>query len=309
MRCTRRLLAVLFPMVWSLAQATAYAQAAGWEKDELVWRTEHTKELQKPDGWLSLVGLEWLEPGDTAVGSSKDNKLRMPESLPAHVAVLRLEQGSVRLLAPKDGFPAGLRVDGAPAAEQVLRALPDKDKLNSHITYGKLDFYPIRRGDRFAVRIKDALSPTLLGFHGLNWYPPEAAYRITAKWVPYQPAKSVALVTLVGTTYEQPVPGFAEFTLQGKTYRLEPLLEDPESTKLFFVLKDTTSSETTYPACRFLYTPLPDHGVGREGELLLDFNHLENPPCAYTPYATCPLPPAGNRLPVALPVGEQRYHR
>ena len=304
-----RPLAALLPIILLLSGVPARAQVAEWQKDELAWRTEHASQLQKPDGWLSLIGLEWLDPGDTDVGSSKDNKIRLPESLPDHVAVLRLENGSLKLLAPKDGFPSGLSVDGVAATEQVLRAYPDKDKLNSHITYGKLDFYPIRRGDRFAVRIKDALSPTLMGFHGLHWYAPDAAYRLTAKWVPYLPAKHVSLVTLVGTTYEQPVPGYAEFTFQGQTYRLEPVLEDPRSAKLFFILKDATSSETTYPACRFLYTPLPDHGVEREGELILDFNHLENPPCAYTPYATCPLPPAGNRLPVALPVGEQRYHK
>src|SRR5215469_4417343 len=141
MRCTARLLAVLLPMVWSLAEGTAYAQAVGWDNDELAWRTERARELQKPDGWLSLIGLEWLAPGDTSVGASKDNKVRLPDNLPAHVAVLRLEQGSLRLLAPKDGFPAGLRLDGAPATEQTLRAFPDKDKSNSHITYGKLDFY------------------------------------------------------------------------------------------------------------------------------------------------------------------------
>jgi uncharacterized protein (DUF1684 family) len=309
MRCTWQPRLTLLLIVFALGSVPAPAQTTDWPEAELAWRTAHAAELQKPDGWLSLIGLEWLDPGDTAVGSSKDNKVRLPESLPAHLAVLRLEQGSVKLLAPRDGFPTGLHVDGAPAKEQVLRADPEKDKFNSRIAYGKLEFYAIRRADRFAVRIKDALSPLLLDFHGLSWYAPDAAYRLTAKWVPYVPAKTVSLLTLVGTTYEQRVPGFAEFTLQGKTYRLEPVLEEPQSAKLFFILKDTTSSETTYPACRFLYTPLPDHGVEHEGELILDFNHLENPPCAYTPYATCPLPPAGNRLPVALPVGEQRYHK
>jgi uncharacterized protein (DUF1684 family) len=200
-------------------------------------------------------------------------------------------------------------VDGSPAKEQTLRADPDHDKFNSRITYSTLNFYVIRRADRFAVRLKDAKSPSLAEFHALKWYAPAAAYNITAKWVPYTPAKSVSLITLVGTSYDQPVPGYAEFTLQGKTYRLEPVLEDPQSARLFFILKDSTSADATYPACRFLYSPLPDHGVNRAGELVLDFNHLENPPCAYTPYATCPLPPAGNRLPVALPVGEQRYHK
>lgn len=285
------------------------AQDSGWEKEEQAWRAQHAADLQKPDGWLSLIGLEWLAAGETSVGSAPDSKIRLPESAPAHLAVLKLENGTVSLLPPQGGFPSGLNVDGNAAKEQNLRTDPDHDKFDSRLTYGTLNFYAIRRGDRFALRIKDAKSPSILGFHGLKWYAPDPNYRVTAKWVPYTPAKTVSLITLVGSSYDQAVPGYAEFLLQGKTYRLEPVMEDPQSTRLFFIMKDTTSAETTYPACRFLYTPLPDHGVDHAGELVLDFNHMENPPCAYTPYATCPLPPAGNRLRIALPVGEQRYHK
>jgi uncharacterized protein (DUF1684 family) len=190
-----------------------------------------------------------------------------------------------------------------------LRAVPDTDKLSSRVTFGTINFYVIRRAEDFAVRVKDSQAPTLLQFHGLTWYPPDATYRVTAKWTPYVPAKNITLARLVGKSYSLPVPGFAEFSLQGKTFRIEPVLEDPKVAKLFFILRDTTSSDTTYPACRFLYTGFPDHGIDQPGELVLDFNHLENPPCAYTTYATCPLPPAGNRLPIAIPVGEMRYHK
>jgi uncharacterized protein (DUF1684 family) len=304
-----RLLVIAILAAFSFVPSRSLAQQSYSEKDELAWRVQHVADLQKPDGWLSLIGLEWLEPGDTTIGSAKDSKIRLPQSAAPHMAVLRLEQGSIKLLPPNDGFPPGLSVDGKPATEQVLRTFPNKDKLNSHLNYGNLNFYPIRRADRYALRIKDAFSPSLVGFRELKWYAPDESYRVTAKWVPYLPPRSVSLLTLVGTTYDQPVPGYAEFWLQGKTYRLEPVLEDPESTKLFFILKDTTSTDTTYPACRFLYTPLPNNGLTKPGELVLDFNHLENPPCAYTQFATCPLPPAGNRLPIALPVGEQRYHK
>jgi hypothetical protein len=168
--------------------------------------------------------------------------------------------------------------------------------------------YVIRREARFALRIKDSHSPSITGFHGLKWFAPDSSYRVTAKWIPYSPAKTITLVTLVGTNYDEPVPGAAEFTLAGKTFRLEPVVEDAAVAKLFFILRDTTSTTTTYGACRFLYTGFPTNGVDKPGELVLDFNHLENPPCAYTPFSTCPLPPQGNRLPIALPVGEQRYH-
>jgi uncharacterized protein (DUF1684 family) len=118
----------------------------------------------------------------------------------------------------------------------------------------------------------------------------------------------MTIATLVGSSYEASIPGTAEFELGGKTYRLDPILENPAEPKLFFVLRDTTSASTTYGACRFLYTGFPDHGITQSGHLVLDFNRLENPPCAYTPYSTCPLPPRQNRLGIALPVGEQRYH-
>lgn len=285
------------------------AQESFSQHEELAWRTQHATDLQKPDGWLSLVGLEWLEPGETSIGSAQDNKIHLPSTAPAHLGILKLENNAVTLLPPKEGFPSGLQIDGAPAKQLSLRADQDKDKFNSHVTIRTINFYVIKRADKFAVRIKDAKSPSLLEFHGLKWFELNPEYRATAKWTPYVPAKSVSLLTLVGTEYSEPVPGFAEFTLQGKTFRLEPVLEDPNNPKLFFILRDTTSTETTYPACRFLYTTFPNHGVDQPGELLLDFNHLENPPCAYTPYATCPLPPAGNRLPIALPVGEQRYHK
>ena len=285
------------------------AQGAYSQTDEQAWRTEHAADLQKPDGWLSLIALEWLQPGETSIGSAQENRIHLANTVPAHVAILKLENDAVTLAPPNEGFPSGLQIDGTTAKQQSLRADQDKDKFNSHVTIGTLNFYVIKRADKFALRIKDAKSPSLLEFHGLKWFEPNPAYRVTAKWTPYVPPKSVSLLTLVGTEYSEPVPGFAEFTLQGKTFRLEPVLEDPNNPKLFFIVKDTTSAETTYPACRFLYTTFPSHGVDQPGELLLDFNHLENPPCAYTPYATCPLPPAGNRLAIALPVGEQRYHK
>ncbi|HEY1423670.1 MAG TPA: DUF1684 domain-containing protein [Candidatus Acidoferrum sp.] len=285
------------------------ARAQYLQSDEVAWRAAHVADLQKPDGWLSLVGLEWLQPGETSIGSAADNKIHLPDTAPAHVGILKLENNSVTLVAPKGGFPAGLQIDGAAAKGQILRADPDKDKFNARVAVGTVNFYVIRRGDEFAVRVKDEKSPARIGFHGLKWFEPNAAYRVTAKWIPYVPAKSVLLDRLVGKSYSMPVPGVAEFTLQGRVYRLEPVLEDPNVPKLFFILRDTTSSETTYPACRFLYTGLPDHGLEQSGELVLDFNHLENPPCAYTPYATCPLPPVGNRLAIALSVGEQRYHK
>jgi uncharacterized protein len=284
-----------------------FAQDGNFQKELANWRNEHTADLLKPDGWLSLVGLEWLQPGDNTVGAAPDNKIRLPGG-PDHLAILHLEGETVTLGPASNGFPHDFLVAGSPARSQALRAEGNKDKVAPRMTIGTLNMYVIRREARFALRIKDSHSPSIVAFHGLKWYPPNETYRVTAKWMPYTPFKTITLATLVGTNYDQPVPGAAEFVLAGKTWRLEPVLEDPAVPKLFFILRDTTSTTTTYGAGRFLYTGFPTNGLDKPGELVLDFNRLENPPCANTAFATCPLPPQGNRLPIALPVGEQRYH-
>jgi uncharacterized protein len=303
-------LAKLFALavLYSVLIFTAPAQDGTWQRDLMSWREQHVADLLKPDGWLSLAGLEWLQPGDNSFGAAPDNKIHVPGGNAAHLGILHLENDTLTLLPPPGGFPQELLLDGASAKSQALRVVPLKDKLSQQLTIGTLNMYVVRRETRFALRIKDSRSPALTGFHGLNWYEPNAKYRVTSKWIPYDPPKTITLATLVGTTYDQPVPGVAEFNLGGNTYRLEPVLEDPEQPKLFFILRDITSTTTTYGACRFLYTGLPTNGLDKLGELVLDFNHLENPPCAYTAFATCPLPPPGNRLPIPLPVGEKRYH-
>lgn len=297
--------ALLFLMSMRTGNADT-AVTESWKQELLDWRAEHVAELQKPDGWLSLAGLDWLAAGDNSFGGAADNKIRLAGA-PPHLGMLELRDDSVRLVAPAGGFPAEFLVAGAPATPQVLRTDADHDKHAVHMSVGTLNMYVIRRADRFALRVKDSNSQAMRQFHGLKWYEPDEAYRVTAKWIPYNPAKKMTLLQMTGTSYEAAVPGAAEFQLSGTTYRLEPVLED-DPPKLFFILRDTTSTSTTYGASRFLYTALPSGGVAQPGELVLDFNHLENPPCAYTSFATCPLPPAGNRLPIALPVGELRYH-
>ena len=287
--------------------APAVAQDADWQKDLAAWRTQHVADLLKPDGWLSLSGLEWLEAGDNSFGSAKDNKIHIRAGSPTHIGILRFDGKTVKLIPPAEGFPTDFRVADAPAKEQVIPVDVDNDKNALHMTTGTLNMYVIRRGDRFALRVKDAQSQAIVAFHGLNWYDPDIHFRVKAKWTPYNPQRSITLVTLARTEYARPVPGAAEFTLDGKSYRLQPVVEDPEKAQLFFILRDTTSATATYPACRFLYTVLPSQGLDKAGELWLDFNRLENPPCAYTPFATCPLPPPQNKLAIPLPVGEKRY--
>jgi uncharacterized protein (DUF1684 family) len=304
---------IFLPLVLALLvllttlNATDTSTQASWKADLLTWRADLAKELQQPNGWLTLIGLEWLKPGDNTFGSAPGNSQVVKAPTAAYLGVVQLSEKNLQLLPPHGGYPQGVMVDGKPPANpQPLGA--DDSEHPSKITTGTVTITIIHRGERYALRIKDSKSPARTQFHGLRWYPPNQAYRVQATWIPYNPPHQVAIPTILGTEVKSEVPGAAEFTLDGKTFRLEPILESPDDKELFFILRDTTSTTETYGAGRFLYTSLPDHGLTQAGEVVLDFNRAQNPPCAYTPYATCPLPPPQNRLTIAIPAGQQRYH-
>jgi hypothetical protein len=280
---------------------------AAWQQDLLAWRAKRATGLQAPEGWLSLIALGWLKQGDNSVGSAEDSRVQIAGKAPAHVAIVRLEKGgALHLLPPPEGFPNNFLVDGQAAKDEPLFA--DDANQPSKLTIGTLTIIVIHRGEQYALRVKDQEAPTRVGFHGLHWYDPNLTYRIRARWIPNNPPRVLDIPTVLGTTTHMPAPGVVEFTLDGKVLRLEPVLEDPKSTELFFIMRDATSKTTTYGAGRFLYTEFPDHGLSQPGELWVDFNRLVNPPCAFTAYATCPLPPPQNRLSVEIPAGEKRYH-
>jgi hypothetical protein len=284
----------------ALGAAVAATVDTHWKEGLEQWRDQRAQKLSAPDGWLSLVGLEWLQPGSNTFGSAAGNRIRLNAQVADHLGVLELKGNEVYLSSPA----SSLLATGAPAQAAKI----DTDGPNPTVLKaGTLTLLVIHRGDRFALRIKDARAPTRVNFHGLHWYVPDPRYRVEAKWTPFSPPHEESIPTIIGTTLKLPVPGIAEFRLDGKTIQLEPVIEEPGDKQLFFILRDTTSKTTTYGAARFLYADFPDNGLDKPGHLLLDFNRLQNPPCAYTPYATCPLPPPQNKLAIALPVGEQRY--
>lgn len=290
------------------AESKSPQQASGaeavWRHKLEGWRTQREHEIAAPDGWLTLVALDWLKPGVNSFGTAADNQVRINAKAPDHFGLLTVSGTTVQLLSRAGGFPPDFMLDGKPAREGPLTV---DDAKPSTLTWHGLTMVVLQRGGRYALRIKDADSPTRTEFHGLHWYAPNLHFTVEARWIPYTPSHTEKIPTVIGTTLDLPAPGIAEFTLDGKTLRLEPVLEDPRDTTLFFILRDTTSQSTTYQAGRFLRAAFPDHGLAAPGSLVLDFNQLYNPPCAYTEYATCPLPPDQNRLPVALEAGEQRY--
>lgn len=299
MKASRRII-FLFVLSMTACLAVAATLDAHWKSGLLEWRKERAKELSAPDGWLTLVGLEWLRAGENSFGAAADNHIRLNAPVDAHLGVLELKGKDVYLVSPAPS----LSENGAQAQPGKIETEGDHPTV---LKAGTLTLLVIHRGDRYALRIKDSQAPTRARFEGLHWYAPDPRYRITAKWVPFNAPHEEAIPTIIGTTLKLPVPGVAEFMLDGQTVQLEPVLEGPGEKQLFFILRDATSRTTTYGAARFLYTDFPDHGLDKPGHVVLDFNRLENPPCAYTPYATCPLPPEKNRLTVALPVGEKRY--
>jgi uncharacterized protein (DUF1684 family) len=284
--------------------AQSLADPAGWQRDLEAWRAAREKLISAPDGWLSLSAMAWLKPGFNSLGSDPASLLRLPATAPARVGLITASGRTVQLLSPAGGFPAGLTVDGQPAREM---AISTADAAPSVIALGSLNMVVMERAGRFVLRVKDSASPARTAFHGLNWFPANPKLVVLARWTPYTPAKTAEIPTALGQSLHMPTPGIAEFQVGDDVVQLEPVVEDPKGHTLLFILRDATSTTTTYPGGRFLHTQTPDHGLDQPGTVVLDFNRLENPPCAYTDLATCPLPQEMNRLSLAIEAGEKRY--
>ena len=305
---------LLQPHPATAQEAEVTPRDAQWAQDLQAWRAAREQEISAPDGWLTLVGLDWLKPGANPFGTAADNQICLRALGPEHMGLLTVSGkpqaatahggAMVQLLSPVGGFPPDLLLNGVPAREGPLETDGPKPPI---ITWHGVTLAVLNRGGRYALRVKDTDATARTSFHGLNWYAPDPHLRIDALWIPFATPRVEKIPTVLGTTIDLPTPGTAEFTLGDKTYRLEPVIEDPSGKTLFFILRDETGKTTTYETARYLHTGLPDHGLDQPGLLTLDFNRLENPPCAYTPYATCPLPPEKNRLAVAIEAGEKRY--
>jgi uncharacterized protein (DUF1684 family) len=259
------------------------------------WRQEREAGLKADGGWLTVAGLFWLKEGKNTVGTDKSNAIILPVgSAPATVGDFEFHDGQTMFRAAPG---AAVTVNGEPATSALLK--PDTSGALDIVRVNDLTMFVIHRGKRFAIRLKDKNSETRKKFSGLKVFPPDERYRVQAKFVPYNPPKMIPIPNILGETEEEASPGYVEFTLNGHACRLDPVTEGDS---LFFIFKDLTSGKETYPPGRFLNTPMP-----KNGEVTLDFNQAYNPPCAFTPYATCPLPPKQNQLAVRIEAGELRY--
>ena len=258
------------------------------------WRAKEAAELKADDGWLTVAGLFWLKEGSNRAGSNPANEIALPRG-PAELGTFEFHGGKTTFRAAAG---VAVKLNGQPAG-QVLPLKSDAEGKPDRIQFEAFTMFVIHRGARYAIRFKDNESESRKQFTGMRWFPVNESYRVTAKFVPYQPPKMLAIPNILGETEHEASPGYAAFMLNGQALRLDPVVEDDQ---LFFIFHDLTGGKETYPAGRFLYTSLP-----KNGEVLLDFNQAQNPPCAFTPYATCPLPPKQNRLPVRIEAGELNY--
>jgi len=270
---------VLLGLVAVLAMAAGPAL-----EDEIArWRHERAAAIQAEGGWLTVAGLFWLHDGANSFGKDPVSEIALPDG-PARAGIFELRAGTVAVTMKGESAPRELWPDSADV-----------------VKVGRLSLFLIKRGDRLGIRLKDPENPARKEFHGLDYFPASEAYRITARWV--AEPRQIPILNVLGQTEPSQCPGYAAFRIGAQELRLYPILEAPDSRELFYIFRDRTSSKETYPAGRFLYSALP-----KDGRVTLDFNKAVNPPCAFTPYATCPLPPPENRLAVRIEAGEKKYH-
>lgn len=271
-----------------------------YRRQILDWRAGRIQRLTKPDGWLSLVGMHWLGVGSSRIGSAPDNGTRLAVG-PAHVGIITVDKdGVISFVAESD---ADVTIDGRPAAGRV-QLISDADTVrpSTVVAFNKGDasFVVIKRGDRYALRVRDALAPTRTGFPGIQYFDIDPAFCLPAKFTAHAPGAKIDIVNILGMVEPMDNPGTVTFQKDGKPYTLEAV--DEGDHQLFLIYADRTSGHESYAAARFLYARYPD----AQGTTVVDFNRGYNPPCAFTAYSTCPMPPLHNRLDLAITAGEKK---
>ncbi|HKI10837.1 MAG TPA: DUF1684 domain-containing protein [Candidatus Acidoferrum sp.] len=287
-------------LVFIFIACVVSADSAAYRQSVEKWRHDYEAQLTSDSGWLSVSGLFWLHEGENRFGSDPLNDIVLPAAAPAQAGTFDFHAGRTTVhIHP--GVTA--TINGKPVESAELRP----DNRDDHLVLGDLTLYVHASGDRFALRLKDKHSPLLKSFTGLRWFPVDESYALSARFIPYDSPKQFDSQNVLGDPIKMDIVGYVLFSLHGQEYRLEAEA-NPDKT-LFIVFRDLTSGKETYPASRFLDTDLPKDGpAGKTVQTVqLDFNKAYNPPCAYNPYTTCPIPLPANRLRVEIPAGEKLY--
>ena len=265
------------------------------------WQQQRLTRLKGDQGWLTLCGLFWLKEGENKIGTDSSNTVIFPPGKsPAIAGSLWLENGKVRLEAPKE---SAIRLKDSIVT--ALAMISDEDVTNDPtvLSLRTLTFQIIKRGEQYGVRVKDKQNPALLNFKGMEYFPIDAKWRFDAKFEPYVPPRIIPIATVIGTVDKDSCPGAIVFEMSGTTYRLDAVMEAGTTDQFFIMMSDETSGKETYGLGRQLYTSLPDNN----NHLVIDFNKAYNWPCVFTNFATCPIPPKQNHLPFRVEAGEKMY--
>ena len=283
----------------SCGQPSAKIDPAAYAQEIEQYRIARLAELKSDSGYLSLTGLFWLKEGENKFGSDPANEIVLPKEKVSRVAgVFILKNGIVRVEAPAN---SNITASDKPVTSLELKS--DADDKPTVLHLGSLSLQIIKRGDKLGVRVKDKDNPARSNFAGIEAYPTDQKWRVAALFEPYNPPKKMPIVNILNMESSEDSPGAIAFEVDGQSYRLDAIKEKGEP-KLFMIFADNTSGKETYAAGRYLYVDPPD----ADGRMIIDFNKAYSPPCAFTKFATCPLPPRQNRLPFAIDAGE-KYSR
>lgn len=287
--------ALMFLAACGQKAETGAAGAHAREVEE--WRAQRLASLKSEDGWLTLVGLYWLKEGENRFGADEANDLVLPAGkAPGRAGSLFVSGRDVRVEA---GEGSGLTHEGAAVTSLQLKS-DAGGKAPTVLKLGSLSLQVIERGGKLGLRVKDRESEALRNFRGLEHFPADARWRFEARFERFDPPRSLPIANVLGWEEDTPSPGAIVFEAGGRTYRLDAITE-PGEPRLFIIFADATSGRETYGAGRYLYADPPDSS----GKVVVDFNKAYSPPCAFTSFATCPLPPEQNRLPLRVEAGEK----
>ena len=276
---------------------TANSAVSAYTASIDAWHAERITKLRSDTGWLSLAALAPLGPGTHTIGAAKDSDIILAAAPTPRLGTLTVAEDGIEFVAD-DAATVKVFDDASAAPVTTLPMVSDGDGKPTVLTSGTLLFHVIDRGGEQFLRVRDRNSPTLAAFEGIDRFPVDPRWRVTAKLIP-EPGATIAITNVLGQVETSPCPGALEFELDGQTHRLRPTVSSDGS--LFFVFADTTNGQQTYGAGRFLDAD----PIGDDGLVELDFNKAHNPICSMSEFATCPLPPTGNRLPIAVEAGEK----
>jgi len=270
----------------------------GYKSEIESWHQQRITELKGAEGWLNLAGLFWLKEGINTFGSDESNDIVFPrDKIAAKAGFFMVKSGTVQM----NVLPGVEILDSGIAVKAKVIFHPDSVK-NSLLCHGSLQWFIIKRDDQVGIRLRDLESKAVEEFAGIERYQVNPAWKVSAKVEIPKTQRRISITNVLGQTTEQLSPGTLLFSLDGKEYHLDAL--EGGKDELFIIFGDRTNEKETYPAGRYMYIKTPDEN----GITEIDFNKAYNPPCAFTSFATCPLPPAQNILPISVLAGEKNYH-